>query len=1124
MTEAAIVANELLEGDAAARLRALDMDSFIVEAPAGAGKTELLTQRYLKLLATVEAPEEIVALTFTNKAAGEMAQRILDSLTRAARDERPDAAHKQITFELARAALAAGEARGWGLLDHPGRLRITTIDALCMSFARQMPLLSRLGSQPRLSDDATRHYAEAARRTLARIEDGDEADGDAIAGKVAGALRHLDNDAVRLAELLAEMLARRDQWLRHALSPLSRAEAEAGFALLIGRELERAARAIDARRQAALMPTARYAAAHLEPGATLGALLDWTTPLTADAEAMPQWRALRELLLTAEGQPRKQWNKNQGLPPGDEAKPHKKLLGDFVATLAERDVAALARVAGLPEPKFSDEEWHTVEALSALLAVAAADLWTVFNAAGEVDFIEVARRALLALGDAEQPTDLALALDYRIRHLLVDEFQDTSPTQVELLQRLIGGWSAGDGRTLFAVGDPMQSIYRFRKADVGLFLRVAECGVGGLSLERLRLARNNRSAPLVVDWINNNFRSVFPDDDNVFDGAIRYRDFAATRAGDAGSGVFVHPVVAEKEMDDAAAAALEAATVLDVIAGVRRAAPDADIAVLVRARSHLAALVAAARHAGLRFEAVEIEALAARQPVQDLLSLTRALFHRADRVHWLAILRAPWCGLTLADLLALAGDDHKATVWQLMQDEERVGRLSPSGQRRLLHGRGVIGAALARRGRQRPRRWIERTWLALGGAACLRGPADAADAAAYLDLVDRLDAGGRFSLDDLEREMARLYAAPDARDGGGTLQFMTIHRAKGLEFDTAIVPGLHRITGGIDQKLMRWEEVAFEGTAERLVAAPIRRGRRRNGEATLHDYLQVLDRERDANEAVRALYVAATRAVRALHWVGVAKQKDEALALPPSGSFLRLLWPALEHDFAAAAVAEAEAAPVDASTFVPKLVRLVEPAGVSLDEAKDEAAAVDMESTGDRLASDTGTLVHAYLEMIARDGLDAWPPERLDGLSEAMALWLAQQGHTAAFAREGATRAREALQTTLQSDDGRWVLAVRDGAAAELALSSASGAGVATDVIDRTFIADGVRWIVDYKTADKVGPGGTALQAHAERFRPQLQRYGRLFADEGLPVKLAVFYAAAGRLVVLKVDSMEDKA
>ena len=95
----------------------------------------------------------------------------------------------------------------------------------------------------------------------------------------------------------------------------------------------------------------------------------------------------------------------------------------------------------------------------------------------------------------------------------------------------------------------------------------------------------------------------------------------------------------------------------------RERAGERKVAVLVRARDHLAALVAEIRRhwPDLRFQAVEIENLAERQVVQDLLALTRALHHRADRVNWLAILRAPWCGLALADLHALAGDDHQAT-------------------------------------------------------------------------------------------------------------------------------------------------------------------------------------------------------------------------------------------------------------------------------------------------------------------------------------------------------------------------------------------------------------------------------------------------------------------------------
>ena len=118
MTEQALLAQ-----DTANREIALALSSFIVEAPAGAGKTELLTQRYLKLLNTVEAPEEIIAVTFTNKAASEMKKRIMDSLIMADTGSLPSEPHKLTTFELGQQALARSASLNWHLLATPSRLR-----------------------------------------------------------------------------------------------------------------------------------------------------------------------------------------------------------------------------------------------------------------------------------------------------------------------------------------------------------------------------------------------------------------------------------------------------------------------------------------------------------------------------------------------------------------------------------------------------------------------------------------------------------------------------------------------------------------------------------------------------------------------------------------------------------------------------------------------------------------------------------------------------------------------------------------------------------------------------------------------------------------------------------------
>jgi ATP-dependent helicase/nuclease subunit A len=168
-----------------------------------------------------------------------------------------------------------------------------------------------------------------------------------------------------------------------------------------------------------------------------------------------------------------------------------------------------------------------------------------------------------------------------------------------------------------------------------------------------------------------------------------------------------------------------------------------------------------------------------------------------------------------------------------------------------------------------------------------------ADADAYFKRLDELDAARRFALDSFEEDMARLFAAPDA-EADGRLQLMTIHKAKGLEFDTVILPGLHRSSPAPEPPLLAWDSFPL-AEGERLVVAPMNR-RRRKDEPTPHDFLQAMERERAANESARVLYVAVTRAVRHLHLLGVATRKDDgSLAAPAANSLLARLWPVVER-------------------------------------------------------------------------------------------------------------------------------------------------------------------------------------------------------------------------------------
>jgi ATP-dependent exoDNAse (exonuclease V) beta subunit len=1043
-----------------------------------------------------------------------------------------DKPHKAATRKLAIMALNQSAVQGWQLLTQPGRLRINTIDSFSGLLARQMPLLSRFGAQPVLIEDARSLYLDAANRAIATL-DGESSD-TPLAAPVRIALQYFDNDVARLSKQLADMLAKRDQWLPHASisgdkdASVAEQAAEA-FRHLIHHDLGSAARLLNIDLQQRLMPIARYAASHLPCEHCMSLLLDWDTPVFPSFESLPIWLAVCDLLLTGDGQFRKErgLTKNQGFPATDEGRAYKQALVSVMEHLS--DSTTLAKLRDLPDLKNIDSERRIVGALADLLKLAIAHLMSVFQESGGVDFVEVSQRALFALEDQSGPTDLALKLDYRIRHLLVDEFQDTSPMQVKLLEKLVAGWEQDDGRTLFCVGDPMQSIYRFRKADVGLFLKVAEQGVGHMRLKNLHLTRNNRSCPTVIDWVNRAFANVFPRHDSVTRGAISYRAFAATRDPLPNEGVEVHAVVVPQGTSGKALSELEAQRLADIIEQEQAEDPTRTIAVLVRARAHLQGLVAEIRRnrPNLKFQAVKVESLAERQSIQDILALTSALMHRADRVNWLAILRAPWCGLTLADLHALAADNHQATIWQLMQEEVRVAAMSADAQLRLLHVSQVLAEALAHQGRQSVRRWVESTWLKLGGPQCLWDSGDIRDVQALFDLIDKLDGSGRFDVATLAKEVTKLYAAPDV-NAEGNLQFMTIHNAKGLEFDTVILPGLHRQSANDDTPLILWEEVAIDNASAQLIAAPWRPKHLRDETKSTYDYLQSMEIERSGNETARVLYVAATRAIRRLHLVGALRLNSKGEVTAPSDTFLEQLWDNVGVEFLRVAdnlspVIDRPLELVDESSFVPQLIRIAKPEiptvflRTDITTRYSEGKVIGVESAShNRLDTNIGILAHRYLEIIAQDGLAQWNAERFISLAPVMQHWLSGQGHTVNESALGATRISDMLAKLLSSEDSLWVLQPRDTSGEELVIESADHGQVTTHIVDRTFVEAGMRWIIDYKSvALDEHLSEVSLQVIARQYWSQLERYASLFASEGLPVKKAILFLSIGKLAIL---------
>ena len=1083
--------------DAVQRQIALDTSrSFIVQAPAGSGKTELLIQRYLALLAGVELPEQIVAITFTRKAAAQMRSRVLAALTAANREDRPQQPHRIRTYELARRALARDRQRSWSLIEQPARLKIDTLDALNVWLAHRLPAAAGGIAAARIVENAREHYEHAARRLLQGLGDASPA-----AGALQKVLEYSDSSVERMVARFADLLSTRDQWLDHLIAgdePEFRANTEQALRHAMDEDIGVAADLLSDANLEQLVPLLRHAAGHARNSAEI--FLPWqdlkTMPAPTHAH-LKAWKALPELLLTRQGMWRKQLGaigfSRQFTEQGGR-------LEKLIAQLAESEDLRLALVGlrSLPEALPGPVWWEGMSALRLSLRHLVAELRLAFAERNTADFVELALAAHRALGSAEQPSDLLLALDRRIQHILVDEFQDTSRAQIRLLELLTAGWERGDGRSLFLVGDPMQSIYRFRNADMSLFLRTKHLGIGDLRCETLDLAQNFRSSPALIDWVNGTFSRVFPPTDDVQAGAARFCPCVAARAPSVDQKVQVHAL---RGTDPEA----ETRLVAQIVAAERAQSASRSVAILVQSRSHLIGLQAQLRSLGLDAHAVQIEAPNQHQITHDLIGLTRALTHFGDRIAWLGMLRAPWCGLNWRDLHALCRDDADSAVWTLMNDARRVAMLSEDGRGRLERTRQALRLAFHTRSEQSLSRWVQRTWRTLDGPRCAIEPKDIEHAEQFFRILPAAVARG--DLDDPAR-LEELFDDPAAskdrpRESG--IEIMSIHRAKGLEFDTVVLLGLGREPPPHGSRALYWHErLHDDGGASALLAPSLAD----SGELdAVTRWLRGMAQRKDHAERARLLYVAATRARERLHLVG---QLAAGKSTPPARSLLACLWPQVSAAFEAAEPA-GTTVHTEVDTIEPKLTRLVNP-----DHEVSELPPEPVETVhrphfewAGQTALQVGVVVHRWLQTIAREGVENWNGARIRaeaGRYQAELRLLGVEIDELAGASERVVRA---LQAVLEDATGQWLLARHGEAGSELPIMRVRDERIESVRLDRTFVDDaGTRWIIDFKTSSHEGGSTEAfLDTEVQRYREQLERYAAVMsAVDKRPIRVGLYF------------------
>lgn len=1106
----------LYHEDERARAQALDpAHSYIVQAPAGSGKTELLIQRFLGLLATVEAPEEVLAITFTRKAAAEMQARVLAALENAGASDDGLLPHEQTTRRFARAVMIRDRKQGWHILRHAQRLKIQTLDSLNASIARMLPVTAAANvAGNAVADEAQTKalYRQAAVASLEWVN----SDSD-YASAIETLLAHLDNNTALYVDYLADMLRVRDQWLPVIGGGLGapgdfdrlREQLEADLVSIRDEQVENAKQHVSAEQRAALSEIGQVATSNLvADGKGTHAIIG----LTESSDSVGWWRGVAELLLTAKGEWRKRISKTIGLPP--EAADAKAALNDLIVELQRVPGVdlVLQGIRELPPPVYDDSQWRVLVALIRLLPLVVFELEQSFARKGLTDFVEVARAADAALGDDEAPSDIALLLDYQVRHILVDEMQDTSLAQYEMLRALTRGWTSDDSRTLFCVGDPMQSIYRFRNAEVAQFLTARRDGIGGIPLRELILRRNFRSGEYLVDWFNQVFPTVLPGEDDPVNSAVAYAESVATEAHLGKGDIRIHPALGTSK-------ATEADVGFELVRQLVDEHPNDSIAVLVRGRTVLPDLLVRLKSAGIDYEAVDIDRLTDLPESIDVLSLARAAVHPADRHAWLAILRAPWIGLSWVDIHALVLNDDASTVPELLADRERIERLSDDGQTALRQALPILDQLARPRRFESLREVIEQTWLRLGGHLIPDSPDAIDNVYRLLDVIGKLEQAG--TLDDVAELEAELDQERVSSLRPGQLAVMTMHKAKGLQFDHVVLYGLGRRPRSSGSDVLNWLELPPEDGRNRNVLSPI--GPRAVTEKDpIHAYISNITRQRDQFETGRLLYVACTRAIKSLHLVGHAEVSDDGTTVkrPAPSSLLFLLWPFAQQTFEEAlAVSGIPETGEDEIWALPVLRRFAEPwsppeitdipGSTGSDSVMADVVEFDWAGSNARHA---GTLVHRWLHRVITAGVD-FDDYMHAGSSGLFSFWLDEAAAPPEARMDILARTREALGIMSNDDRGRWL--VSGEGHAELSLTGVVDGQVVTGIIDRVRVDDGTHWIVDYKTSSHEGGNLDGfLAAESDRYRSQLARYRQLYeAWCGQPARCALYFPLLARFV-----------
>jgi ATP-dependent helicase/nuclease subunit A len=865
--------------DARARRLAVDpLRNVALEASAGTGKTRVLVHRYVRLLEAGVAPRNILAITFTRKAAAEMRQRVMSTLRQRYREG------------------GLPPARWREIRDALNDISISTIDAFCLSLLHEFPLEAGVDPGFDLADETeTPRFVESSLDSALAIgraisiEDADVALLFTELGepRLRKALTALLDRRLVAGDALNRFLRGRDvsieaacDRLRHALRgamssitggvervPASGGRAESrAVEAFVASGPEVAGFDLLAREMRELMSDAPL------PPARLRGALD----------------RLSDLVLTRQGEPRKRpANTKAQFRSAADFERHKVIVNGL-GPHVQAAIAAFNR----------DINLVLARGVRRLFAIAQSEYRRTLDKHGVLDFADLLERTLKLLGQMEEFSRSRYRLESRYEHVLVDEFQDTSRAQWRLVRELVRAWSAGEGLShgpippsIFIVGDRKQSIYGFRDAEVTVLDAAAEF-IDALRPEtpaRAAITRSFRSVRELLMFVNDVSSAIEKTDRPD---AFRYSESDAfptfaeatvgeptsagatvgelsadgTSAGTAAIGVVAGDsdgAQAGAVADEIARLLVEGVTIRDRDSGIRRPIGPGDIGVLFRTRESHVLFEAALARRGVPYYVYKGLGFFDAEEVKDVLATVAYLADPGSNLRAAAFLRSRVVRLSDEALKLLAPGLASA----LIGDPPALGALKADDRERLLLARESVGAWIAAADQVPPAEIVDRV-LAESAYAVEIGGDGFAQARENLKkirgLIRRIQNRGYITLTRLTDYFDGLAAGGDESnaivDAADAVNLMTVHAAKGLEFPVVFLVNIGKGSGG-NRGDIRVSPAPFADVDDDAGEPSV----------TISDHDSAADRddeEKDQEETKRLLYVALTRARDRLYLAG----------------------------------------------------------------------------------------------------------------------------------------------------------------------------------------------------------------------------------------------------------------